>query len=112
MKVIIPESPKRAGQATRPKPPIIRPLTFRCSITYRTRRRHQRAKRARRLSLGCGPVEAIPLAGTAEDMLCVLRRAALLPLKLGVIALGVDIGEHSLDRRQFILADAAVEDLL
>ena len=51
------------------------------------------------------------MPGGAEDVLGVFGGAVLLPVQIGEITLGVDNGEHGLDRRQLVLADPPVEDL-
>ena len=52
------------------------------------------------------------MPGVLAELLRVLQHLVAVAVLAGVFALGLDVGAHRLERGQFVLADAAVQDFL
>src|SRR3990172_9368499 len=83
------------------------------SVTFSASGGDQTAQRTRPLARGSLPVQSVLLARRADELLCVLGHAVLICARLGeILPLGQNIGARSENRRQLILANSPVQDLL
>src|SRR4029453_4792437 len=79
--------------------------------TGRSRLGDERADRALPFARAGLPIEAVPLALGALQALRELENAGA-PVPRIVFALGIDVGQTHLDRRELVAPDAAIEELL
>ncbi len=70
------------------------------------------AERARRLSLGGRPIEAILLSRMAHDPLRIDAVAKACRIECGIFVLRLDVSERDLDRGKLVAADAPPQDFI
>ncbi len=83
-----------------------------CLITLTPNLGHDQTKWALRLALLRLPIQAISFTGVAHEFLRVLEKSVAVAVLHRVLALRIDDRKHRLNRKQLILADPTVENLL